>query len=280
MFELTPPIYGANTTVALTMINTLLCPSESITTPPSFSRAASSAAGYVGQFASTSYAGNFGGPAMLRACSGTIIPVKGNTYLYFYMQVSNETPPLTAGPLTIQTITDGTSTTALFSEHLLAYNNMAPLVGSPVVIGGNQARRGLFPTTVKVVVDRANASAAQAYVAACKALPGGTYPGAQSLFGTQWLMSIEYATANNSYTHVMTPNTISCTGATDASNVVSDPLYGGIGAAITATSNHPGGVNVGFGDGSVKFVNDSVNLQTWWALGTRNGKEIIAGDSY
>ncbi len=39
----------------------------------------------------------------------------------------------------------------------------------------------------------------------------------------------------------------------------------------TATSNHSGGVNVGFADGSVKFIKDSVNLPTWWALGTRNG---------
>ena len=206
--------------------------------------------------------------------------MKGNTYLYFYMQFSNETPPQSAGPLTIQTLTDGTSSTALFSEHLMAYNNTNPVVGSPVVIGGNQARRGLYPTPVKIVIDQANQTAALAYVAACKALPGGTYPGTASIIGTQWLMSIEYATANNSYTHVMTPNSISCTGSPDPSSVVGDNLYGGIGGAITATSNHPGGVNIGFCDGSVRFVKDAVNLQTWSALGTRNGREIVAGDSY
>jgi len=46
------------------------------------------------------------------------------------------------------------------------------------------------------------------------------------------------------------------------------------------TSNHPGGVNIGFADGSVKFVKDSVNLQSWWALGTRAGGEVISADSY
>ena len=49
---------------------------------------------------------------------------------------------------------------------------------------------------------------------------------------------------------------------------------------ITATSNHPGGVNVGFADGSVKFLKDSVSLQTWWALGTRNQGEVMSADSY
>jgi prepilin-type N-terminal cleavage/methylation domain-containing protein/prepilin-type processing-associated H-X9-DG protein len=47
-----------------------------------------------------------------------------------------------------------------------------------------------------------------------------------------------------------------------------------------AQSNHPGGVNVLFGDGSVRFVKDSVNPQTWMALGTRANGEVISSDSY
>ena len=34
------------------------------------------------------------------------------------------------------------------------------------------------------------------------------------------------------------------------------------------------------GDGSVKFIKDSINQATWWALGTRNGGEVISSDSY
>jgi hypothetical protein len=33
-------------------------------------------------------------------------------------------------------------------------------------------------------------------------------------------------------------------------------------------------------DGSVKFIKDTVNLQTWWALGTRGGGEVISADGY
>jgi prepilin-type N-terminal cleavage/methylation domain-containing protein/prepilin-type processing-associated H-X9-DG protein len=47
-----------------------------------------------------------------------------------------------------------------------------------------------------------------------------------------------------------------------------------------AQSNHPGGVNVLFGDGSVKFIKDSINPQTWMALGTRGNGEIVSADSY
>ena len=35
-----------------------------------------------------------------------------------------------------------------------------------------------------------------------------------------------------------------------------------------------------FGDGSVKFIKDSINLQTWRALGTRAGGEVVSADSY
>ena len=47
-----------------------------------------------------------------------------------------------------------------------------------------------------------------------------------------------------------------------------------------ATSNHPGGCNVGMADGSVRFVKSSIAMQTWWALGTRAGGEIVSSDSY
>jgi len=47
-----------------------------------------------------------------------------------------------------------------------------------------------------------------------------------------------------------------------------------------ASSNHPAGVNVAMGDGSVKFIKDSVNQTTWWALGSRAGGETISSDAY
>lgn len=49
-------------------------------------------------------------------------------------------------------------------------------------------------------------------------------------------------------------------------------------AAITARSFHSQGVNVALMDGSVRFIRDSISLQTWRALGTREGGEVIGGD--
>ena len=49
-------------------------------------------------------------------------------------------------------------------------------------------------------------------------------------------------------------------------------------AAINARSYHPGGVNALFGDGSVKFIKSSIDGQTWRALGTIAGSEIVSAD--
>lgn len=45
-------------------------------------------------------------------------------------------------------------------------------------------------------------------------------------------------------------------------------------------SAHPGGANFLMGDGSVRFIKDSVNQATFSALGSRNAGEVISADSY
>lgn len=50
---------------------------------------------------------------------------------------------------------------------------------------------------------------------------------------------------------------------------------GNANAHKTARSKHSGGVNVVFGDGSIHFVRDSIDLVTWRALGTMNGGDRV-----
>jgi prepilin-type N-terminal cleavage/methylation domain-containing protein/prepilin-type processing-associated H-X9-DG protein len=47
-----------------------------------------------------------------------------------------------------------------------------------------------------------------------------------------------------------------------------------------ANSLHSGGVNVLMADGSCRFVKNSINMYTWWALGTKASGEVISADSY
>jgi prepilin-type processing-associated H-X9-DG protein len=45
-------------------------------------------------------------------------------------------------------------------------------------------------------------------------------------------------------------------------------------------SRHPGGVNAGFGDGSVRFVKESIAHPIWVGLNTIQGGEIISADQF
>ena len=40
-------------------------------------------------------------------------------------------------------------------------------------------------------------------------------------------------------------------------------------------SDHSGGCNFCFGDGTVRFVSESINMNTYRALGSRNGGEAV-----
>jgi prepilin-type N-terminal cleavage/methylation domain-containing protein/prepilin-type processing-associated H-X9-DG protein len=44
---------------------------------------------------------------------------------------------------------------------------------------------------------------------------------------------------------------------------------------LAASSFHPGGVNVLFCDGSVRFITDTITYNTWHAIGTRDGGEKL-----
>jgi prepilin-type N-terminal cleavage/methylation domain-containing protein/prepilin-type processing-associated H-X9-DG protein len=49
-------------------------------------------------------------------------------------------------------------------------------------------------------------------------------------------------------------------------------------AAVTSRSYHTGGVNTAFADGSVRFTKQSIRGQTWRALGTVAGGEVVSED--
>ena len=58
------------------------------------------------------------------------------------------------------------------------------------------------------------------------------------------------------------------------------PCTGGVPSFNAARSRHPGGVNTLLADGSVRFMKDTINAQTWRALGSPNGGEVVSSDSY
>jgi prepilin-type N-terminal cleavage/methylation domain-containing protein/prepilin-type processing-associated H-X9-DG protein len=62
--------------------------------------------------------------------------------------------------------------------------------------------------------------------------------------------------------------------------VVIHPPNSPLGHTDEMYSLHPGGANVLMGDGSVRFIRQSINLLTWQALSSRSSGEVISGDAY
>jgi prepilin-type N-terminal cleavage/methylation domain-containing protein/prepilin-type processing-associated H-X9-DG protein len=244
-----------NSTVGYTAVASLLCPSESQAQRPAH------------PWAPLNYHGNWGGPGVVEAWTGTIVPNETN------FPMSWGWPPQNKAYFGLQSVSDGTSNTALFSEKLLG------LAGNPVVNpGGRNGNRGYYKVATAGYNLPPNTATNEAltFLNACKSAPSTTNSFNSVSSGAYWTFGYPWNVGNNAYTHFNTPNGLSCIdsqGHNDGDN-------GGINGIVTATSNHSGGVNVGFTDGSVRFVKDSVAVATWWALGTRNGGEVISSDAY
>ena len=151
-------------------------------------------------------------------------------------------PFVPAAAMTVASITDGMSNTAAFSEHQIGDFNQA--ISSPT----DTFKPGTHPITADqamndcINVDTTNI-ANQGY----------------SNIGAPWLQAYHSTTF---YYHVSPPNGRSC-------------MYPPGHINTTAASNHAGGVHVTVCDGSVRFVNTSIDLGIWRGFGTRNGGEVL-----
>jgi prepilin-type N-terminal cleavage/methylation domain-containing protein/prepilin-type processing-associated H-X9-DG protein len=142
-------------------------------------------------------------------------------------------------------IVDGTSNTALFSEHL---------------------RGGGVPNSRTAMFMMANQSTLDATYTTCNSLDPQTATPLSYWQGASWAMGEMCCTL---YNHVSTPNTNTCAGLGFTGGMKNMSM------CQPPTSAHPGGVNVLLGDGSARFVTDTIDLATWRALGTRQNSDLL-----
>ena len=136
---------------------------------------------------------------------------------------------------------DGMSNTAFFSERVLADGSNA--VVSPL-------EDVFFSPAAPATPDEA--------LSICRAVDVNNLANQFPLFmGAPWL------NGQHTYQHISPPNGRSC------------GFFLINRATMPPSSRHPGGVNVLLGDGSVRFVKESIDLATWRGLGTRSGGEIL-----
>jgi prepilin-type processing-associated H-X9-DG protein len=174
--------------------------------------------------------------------------------------------------------TDGTSNTVMFSEKLVGSGPLPP----QVTRNHPNARRGYGWTISQAnPIDQGvtGVATAQSFVNLCKAVPGNAVPKGSGLGpgnGLHWIGGNPGSCLIwCAYNHFMPPNTVQCIASNDGNT----EAWGSVMNAIPPSSNHPGGVNCAMTDGSVRFIKDTINLQTWWAIGTRAGGEIVSSDA-
>jgi prepilin-type N-terminal cleavage/methylation domain-containing protein/prepilin-type processing-associated H-X9-DG protein len=172
--------------------------------------------------------------------------------------------------VTLATITDGTSNTVIFSEYIRGQAGSTqdgPFQIYKDTLDSDKATpTGPLTTWLAML-------AADCQASTLISLPTGSLlTTSDSLKGVDWIF--QHCGAGGCYSHIQTPNKKACyfTGSKTAGHPTA--------TIVGASSYHPGGVSVGFLDGSVKFIKDSVSQLTWWSLATKSGGEIISSDSY
>jgi prepilin-type N-terminal cleavage/methylation domain-containing protein/prepilin-type processing-associated H-X9-DG protein len=257
-----------NTSVLSVQIKTLLCPSEDAQRPA------------IGPGTRKNYVANIGGPANFYAWSGMLVPLKDNPPYDYAGVYWNQNSGTTFGA---ESVTDGMTNTAMFSETLIG-----TLPAGPIQLSAAGTRKSTYQWQLlgfPNVWDLGPQGGVQAllFYRACMALPGTAL--SKNLTGTVltpangniWMASNAASCLMwDSYNHFMPPNYQSCS----ASNNFYLTSYGEFMDAIPPSCNHPGGINICFADGSVRWVKSSIQYNVWWALGTRNGQEAVSSDAY
>ena len=245
----TPLGYAANLTVFNTVVTQYLCPTD-----PDAGRSNTNS-----YFASVGPNTQAEGMSAIDANTGRATGGNGSPGLFAYTYSYG-----------VRDTTDGTSNTIAFSEVLVSpagSNKVTRKTGMVNVTGNRYFHAFIDPTTTAGTMALINACDAKWPTSATA---GGDFPNA---VGARWCMGVGGWTM---FATILTPNEkpwgscrVGCAGC-GADNT----------SMTNATSLHPGGVNVCMGDGSVKFIKNSINRMTWVSLGTRNGGEVISADSY
>ncbi|HKI21557.1 MAG TPA: DUF1559 domain-containing protein [Isosphaeraceae bacterium] len=152
-------------------------------------------------------------------------------------------------PQSVASLRDGTSQTTAVSEQLLG-------------IAGPYSQPSATPVPVPWTRAMARVAAGPLTDPAC------------ALSASGWLLNKGSSWwdgnyQNALYNHYLTPN----------ANRPDCIVYHNPGWKA-ARSFHPGGVNLLFCDGHVAFAKDTVNLNVWRAISTRNGGEVISADAF
>jgi len=176
----------------------------------------------------------------------------------------------------VRDVTDGTSNTIAFGEWRTGDFDESKLTIPQDVISHVPYTAGDWSSQASMP---AGAVPFQQWLQNCAGAARNSTPGGDqnwelnmSYLGQAWNQGMFGWTLGNT---LLAPNPQypNCRTATWDGDWDSPGMYG-------MSSYHPGGGNVAFADGSVRFLKSSTAMQTVWALGSRAQGEVLSSDSY
>jgi prepilin-type N-terminal cleavage/methylation domain-containing protein/prepilin-type processing-associated H-X9-DG protein len=190
-------------------------------------------------------------------------------------------------------VTDGLSNTLMASEGLIGHGQMRSCMSTPTA--PSDPVTGTWTPTNVPAPGPISAQALASVIASCNtsgAKAGGPIGHTRWTNGGVYYSGFTTAMPPNAAFKAVSQATITLlSGATgNASNYgqyvamdwdsVDENDGGPTYMSLAASSNHPGGVNAVFGDGSVRYVRNTVDPTVWRNLGTIAGGEVISADQY
>jgi prepilin-type N-terminal cleavage/methylation domain-containing protein/prepilin-type processing-associated H-X9-DG protein len=173
----------------------------------------------------------------------------------------------------LQSISDGSSNTVAFGEWKLGTGLPNTVTIPQDIIFSGTLPAGVTRNTATVYLSTANWPATQSWLQTCAAMAATPAARPNKCYeqGTNWCFSLPGITMGNL---IQAPNPIypNCT-SNGANSLNACGVYG-------MSSYHPGGANMLLCDGSVRFLKNSTNVATIWAIGSRAQGEVISADSY
>lgn len=156
-------------------------------------------------------------------------------------------------------IIDGTSNTIMLGEFLHGDNVDTTDTLESDVIANATWSGGTHVSTQQGPITQATMDS---YGSEC-AKPGNPQT---SMAGYRWTLGIFYYTVFNT----LAPPNWKYPACSLANN------YGGAQGVYPARSRHPGGANHAVADASVRFISETIDLQVYHGLGSRDGGEVVS----
>jgi len=251
--------YYTNSTILYAPLNAFICPSDGVS-PTTLAD--------IRIDFNCNYVGSTGSTVQAVKVAGQSVTIQKPSGIFGF-----DDPVLhSVSAYSVASVTDGTSNTIAYSERLVG--GTGPRVsdtrraswGGVAEVANAVSLDPVHPQVIQALAAcgayaRANASTTDLKVGA-------------SFSGATWMAGYLGTTLFNT---VAPPNNTQYA----FNSCQAEPVnMWGLAGFVNSTSNHSGGSNFTFADGSVRFIKSTIDLRTYWALGTRAGGEVISSDAY